>query len=41
MPEDDIEFENFRVISIDSLLPFEKKYYEQAYLDNCAYTNKL
>ena len=35
MPEDDIEC--FTVISIDSLLVNESKYYLQVYLDNCAY----
>ena len=37
MPEDDIEFESFALISIDSLLVYDKKYYLQVYLDNCAY----
>ena len=37
MPEDNIEFESFTVISIDSLLVYKKKYYLQVYLDNCAY----
>ena len=37
VPEDDIECESFTVISIDSLLAYEKKYYIQVYLDNCAY----
>ena len=27
----------FTVISIDSLLVYEKKYYLEVYLDNCAY----
>ena len=36
-PEDDIECESFTVITIDSLLLSEKKYYLQVYLDNCAY----
>ena len=36
MPEDDIECESFTVISIDSLLVYNKKYL-QVYLDNCAY----
>ena len=46
MPEDDIECESFTAISIDSLLVYDKKYYLQVYLDNCAwkqiklYTNK-
>ena len=37
MLEDDIECESFTVISIDSLLLYENKYYLQVYLDNCAY----
>ena len=37
VPEDDIECESFTVISIDSLLVYDKKYYLQVYLDNCAY----
>ena len=37
MPEGDIECESFTVISIDSLLVYEKKYYLQVYLDNCGY----
>ena len=37
MPEDDIECESFTVISIDSLLVYENKYYLQVYLDNCVY----
>ena len=36
MPEDDIEFESFTVISIDSLLVYKNKYYPQVHLDNCA-----
>ena len=35
--EDDIESESFTVISIDSLLVYENKYYLQVYLDNGAY----
>ena len=35
--EDDIECEPFTVISIDSLLVYDNKYYLQVYLDNCAY----
>ena len=35
--EDDIECEAFTVISTDSLLVYENKYYLQVYLDNCAY----
>ena len=37
--EDDLECESFTVISIDSLLLYENKYYLQVYLDNCA--NKI
>ena len=37
MPEDDIECESLTVISIDSLLVYENKYYLQIYLDNCVY----
>ena len=37
MPEDDLECESSTVISIDSLLVYENKYYLQVYLDNCAY----
>ena len=37
VPEDDIECEAFTVISTDSLLVYENKYYLQVYLDNCAY----
>ena len=37
MSEDDIESESFKVISVDSLLVYENKYYLQVYLDNCAY----
>ena len=37
MPEDDVESKSFTVISIDSLLVYESKYYLQAYLDNCVY----
>ena len=35
--KDDRECECFTVISIDSLLVYEKKYYVQVYLDNCPY----
>ena len=35
MPEDDIGCESFIVISIDSLLIYNNKYYLQVYLDNC------
>ena len=37
MPEDNIECEYFGVISIDFLLVYDKKYYLQVYLENCAY----
>ena len=37
VPEDDIECESSTVISIDSLLLYDMKYYMQVYLDNCAY----
>ena len=39
MPEDDIVWESFAVISIDSLLAYQNKYYLKIYLDNCA--NKI
>ena len=35
--EDNIECKSFPVTSIDSLLPYDKKYYLQVYLDNSAY----
>ena len=37
VPEDDIECKSFTVISIDSLLVYDKKYHLQVYLDNCTY----
>ena len=37
MPEDDIEYESLTVISIDSLLVCDRKYYLKVFLDNCAY----
>ena len=37
VPEDDTECKSFTVISIDSLLVYDKKYYLQVYWDNCAY----
>ena len=37
MPEDGVGCESFTVISIDSLLVYENKYYLQVYLDNRAY----
>ena len=39
MPEDDIEWESFSVISDHYLLVLENKYYLQVYLDNCNYKN--
>ena len=36
VPEDDKECETFTVISIDSLLLYNKKYYLQVYLNICA-----
>ena len=36
-PDGDIECESFTVISIDSLLAYENKYYLQVYLGNCVY----
>ena len=39
MPGDDIEWESFTVISIDSLLVYENKCYLQVYLQNCAFRN--
>ena len=35
-PEDRGEYELFTIISIDSILAFENKYYLQEYLDNCS-----
>ena len=42
VPEDDIECESLTVISIDSLLVYESKYYLQVYLDSsaCKIVNK-
>ena len=37
VPEDDIECKSFTVMSIDSLLVYENKYYLQVYLNNCPY----
>ena len=37
VPEDEIECEPFTVISFDSLLVYDKKYYLQVYLKYCAY----
>ena len=36
MPEDHIECESSTVISIESLIVYENKYYMRGYLDNCA-----
>ena len=35
--DDGAEYESFTIISIDSLLVYENKYYFQVYLDNCTY----
>ena len=40
LSEDDIERKSFTVISIDSLLLYENKYYLKVYLDSCAYKLK-
>ena len=37
MSEDNIEFESFTDVSIDSLFVHENKYCLQVYLDNCTY----
>ena len=37
VPVDDIQCELFTVISTDSLLLYDIKYYLQVYLHNCAY----
>ena len=37
VPEDDKECESFTVISINSLLVYDKEYSLQVYLKNCAY----
>ena len=37
VPEDGVQCESFTIISIDSLLVYEKKYYLQKYLDNFAF----
>ena len=39
VPEDDIKYQSFTIISIDSLLVYDKKYYLQVYLANCKQTN--
>ena len=35
VPDDNVECEPFTIISIDSLVVYESKYYLQVYLDNC------
>ena len=35
VPEDNTEYESFTVISLESLLVYENKYYCQVYLENC------
>ena len=37
LPQDDIKCESFTIISIDSLLVYENKYYLQVHFDNCAH----
>ena len=37
MPEHDIECGSFAIISVDSLLVYNKKHYLQLYLDNYAH----
>ena len=37
VPEDGVECGSFKLISIDSLLVYENKYYLQILLDNCAH----
>ena len=37
IPENGVECKSFTIISIDSLLDYESKYYLQVYLDYCAY----
>ena len=37
VPEDGVEYESFTAISNDSLLVYENKYYQELYLDSCAY----
>ena len=37
VPEDDIEYESFIAISVDSLLVYKSKYCQQVYLDNGVY----
>ena len=37
VPDDGAKCKSFKIISFDSLLVYENKYYLQVYLDNCAY----
>ena len=37
MPEDGVEYKSFTIISIDSLIVYDNKYYLQVYVDNCIY----
>ena len=37
VPKDGMECESFTVISTDSLLAYDEKYYLQVFLNNCAY----
>ena len=37
MPEHGVECESFTIISINSLLAYETKYYLQVDIENCAY----
>ena len=37
VPEVAVECGSFKVISIDSLLVYDRKFYLQVYLDNCVY----
>ena len=37
VPDDGAECKSFKIISFNSLLVYENKYYLQVYLDNCAY----
>ena len=39
VPEDIVECKSFAIISIDSLLVYENKYYLQVYLDNYKHRN--
>ena len=37
MPRDNIECKSFTIISVDSLLVYNHRYYLQVYLEICAY----